>query len=85
MLFCACLRSLELLKKEQESVIAGAAASSRDPMLLEEDKMTRIKQNILLCEYYQNKGQFPQKYLHELQKLAAQAMSLNNLEPAPIC
>ena len=54
-------------------------------MLLEEDKMTRIKQNILLCEYYQNKGQFPQKYLHELQKLAAQAMSLNNLEPAPIC
>lgn len=47
--------------------------------------MTRIKQNILLCDYYQNKGQFPQKYLHELQRLAAQAMSLTNLEPAPRC
>ena len=39
-------------------------------MLLEEDKMTRIRQNLLLCEYYQQQGQFPQKYLSELQKLA---------------
>ena len=61
-----CPRSLELLKKEQESVIAGASGSKDPAVLLEEDKMTRVKQNILLCEYYQNKGQFPQKYLNEL-------------------
>ena len=52
-------RSLELLKKEQESVISAAAGSKDPALLIEEDKMTRVKQNILLCEYYQNKGQFP--------------------------
>lgn len=60
---------------------------SKDPaVLLEEDKMTRVRQNILLCDYYQSKGQFPQKYLNELQKLATNAMSLPaQLEPAPKC
>ena len=57
---------------------------AKDPILLEEDKMTRIRQNMLLCDYYQNKGQFPQKYLSELQKLASSAMNLT-LEPAPKC
>lgn len=53
-------------------------------MLIEEDKMTRIRQNILLTDYYQNKGQFPQKYLNELQKLASQSMH-PSLESAPKC
>ena len=63
-------RNLEQLKKMQENVIASGAMA-KDPILLEEDKMTRIRQNMLLCDYYQNKGQFPQKYLSELQKLAS--------------
>lgn len=62
----------------------AATANSRDPMMLEEDKMTRIKQNILLCDYYQNKGQLPQKYLYEIQKLAHSTMPLM-IEPAPKC
>ena len=53
-------------------------------MHLEEDKLTRIRQNLLLCEYYQQKGQFPQKYLDELRKLANQSMNVT-LEPAPKC
>jgi hypothetical protein len=36
----------------QESVIASSGANSRDPMLIEEDKLTRIRQNILLTDYY---------------------------------
>ena len=62
----------------------SAANTVKDPMLFEEDKMTRIRQNMLLCEYYQQKGQFPQKYLYELQKLASQAMNVV-LDPAPKC
>jgi len=31
----------------------SAANTVKDPMLFEEDKMTRIRQNMLLCEYYQ--------------------------------
>lgn len=76
-------RLLEKLKKIQESV-ATTSANSRDPILLEEDKITRIKQNLLLCEYYQQQGQFPQKYLYELQKLAIQAMNVT-LDAAPKC
>lgn len=53
-------------------------------MQLEEDNMTHIRQNMLLCDYYEQKGQFPQKYLYDLQKLASQQMHVN-LEPAPKC
>ena len=53
-------------------------------MQIEEDKLTHIRQNLLLCEYYQQKGQFPQKYLYEIQKLATYSMNAT-LEAAPKC
>ncbi len=40
--FKLCKESLEQLKKVQENVIASSV-NSRDPMLIEEDKMTRIR------------------------------------------
>jgi hypothetical protein len=46
--------------------------------------MTHVRQNTLLCEYYQQKGQFPQKYLYDLQRLATQQMNAT-LEAAPKC
>lgn len=68
----------------QESVEVSSAQDTHTVLSLEEDKLTRIKLNMLLCEYYQQRGQFPQKYLHELQNLAYQAIGVQ-VEAAPQC
>jgi len=50
----------------------------------QEDKLTCIQQNILLNDYYLNKGQFPHKLLSELQRLATHSMGVVP-EGAPDC